>query len=292
MPLTLTQKKESMRGIIQKYYEPTLLQEGFVSTKDGFHWYKLENDLLYKIHLPIESPNPPVRLYPMYGVIPLFTWESIPPTRPYRDWPWEMKMDCAHCLDISTNAAYEIAKQRIGKLPRASYAYPIAIEYLPNDLCVMHLMTDHWGAEALDEVILPMLDTFKTVEDIYTWHKEIRLFNDQCSTEAEFVDKILQRYAQGGNGRISQTFADECLFLRDESLYPIVFRAMSYYGGSCFPNAKKAEMQELALARTHAKVLAEAIQTGNMRLFDAESEQIRHRMLEQIGRKLPNIRGR
>lgn len=290
MSLTWSEKKASMLEIVRTYFAPTLKGAGFVSSKDGFHWYKFENNLLYKVHLPIESPTIPVHLCPLYGVIPLFTWEPIAPAQALRDWPWELECDTVHTMRTDSIAGYEMAEQRLGALPRSAYWMPNQIHHLPNGLCVMHLMTDRWGAEVVDELIFPMLESFRSLDDIYAWHKENHLHKMHCSTDADFVEAVLRFSARGKGYNLSLSFADECLYLQDKALYPAVHAAMSRFSERLSRSEIAAKSKDLEQAVTHAKLLVSVIESGERALFDDEAGRIQQKMLNQIRKKLPDLK--
>lgn len=288
MAFTWAQKKAALQEIIGKHYADTLLNAGFVSYKDeGFHWYKLKNDLLYKVHLWVESPASPVWLRVGYGVIPLFTWEPIAPSRPMRDWPWELMNGGDHYQDTWYK---KIPERMIGKLPREAYSQPNISYFLPNGVNVAHLLTERCGAEVLDEMVLPVLETLRTPEDVYRFNKENKLYYYQCETEEAFIEKVLQNAALGRGLRLSLTFDDECLFFRDEKLYPVVYQHASAFKGGCLPSATKAEEADMAFWREHARILTSTLETGDLSIFDAEATRVREKMMAQIKKKLPNLK--
>ena len=66
MALTWAQKKAGITEIIETYYAKPLRDTGFVSYKgEGFHWYKVKDELLYKVHLPLFSPAGALHIVPL-----------------------------------------------------------------------------------------------------------------------------------------------------------------------------------------------------------------------------------
>ncbi len=290
MALTWAQKKAGIMEIIETYYAKPLRDTGFVSYKgEGFHWYKVKDELLYKVHLPLFSPAGALRIVPLFGVIPLYTWELIAPHRPLRDWTWDMTRGSEHAYSFQYHVSYQAAERRLGKMPRPSYAWPKISHWLPNGLYVEHLNTERWGAEILEEAIFPLMESVHSPEELYAWRKETNIFCAECSTEEEYMKKMFDHYKKGAGCMISQAFADECLHFRDEKLYPLVQRSMALFRGSCFPKETKEEKNDSQRLREHAKLLVAAIESGDPSIFDAEAEKTKKDMLDQIRKKLPDL---
>jgi hypothetical protein len=290
MALTWAQKKAGIMEIIETYYANALRDAGFVSYKsEGFHWYKVKDELLFKVHLPLFSPSGALCIVPLFGVIPLYSWELIAQNRPFRDWPGEMITGCEHVFNLQYMIFHQAAERRIGKLPRHSYGWPKLAHWLPNDLFVEHLNTERWGAEILDEAIFPLMESIHSPADLYSWHKETDMFLEECATEEEFVEKLLTRSDSGGGFMISQVLADECLRFRDEKLYPLVRRSMEEFRGSMFPKQSKEEKNDNQRLREHAQLLVKVVDSGDFSLFDAETKKIKKDMLDQIRKKLPDL---
>ena len=293
MALSWTQKKAYTSQFIEENYAETLQNAGFVSYKnEGFHWYKVENELLYKIHLPIFSPTLPIILFVGYGVIPLFTWESIAPTMPFRDWPEEMQRGYDHYIDAFTALGYSFAERAVGKLPRESYSFSKIAHYLPNGLFIEHPNTDLRGGEVFEELVFPVMDTLNSVEAVYAWNKANKLDLWGCSSEDEVVEKV----ASGGLYRdnrvylLSNAFADECLHLRDEKLYPILKKHLNNYPELRVHPRSKAEERERRMSDEHRIIQLQAIESGDFSLVDEEEERTKARMIEQIMSKLPGLK--
>ena len=279
MKLTWGQKKATMKEFISKYYADALRSAGFVSYKDeGFHWYKLKNDLLYKVHLPISSPASPLFLEVGYGVVPLFTWEFIAPVVSYADWPLQMHSLYDHYISLWTNWGYDIAKQTLGTLPRKSYFVPGISYHLPNGVLIDHLRSPRCGAEALEEAIFPIFEKLQSVEDVYCWNKESKLFLTESSYNTFKYDIT---YC------LSFAFADQCLYLRDTQMYPLVLRYLDRESKRLIAFPQKTK--ENVMAVEHAAVLIRAMESGDMTLFDNEAKLVRERMLKQIKKKLPDM---
>lgn len=292
MALSWTQKKAYMSQFIEENYAEALQNAGFVSYKnEGFHWYKVKNGLLYKVHLPIFSPSSPLFLIIGYGVIPLFTWESIAPPAPFRDWPEEMQRGYDHYIDAISALGYSFAERAVGKLPRESYSFSEIAHYLPNGLFIQHPNTELRGGEVFEELIFPVMGTLRSVEDVYAWNKANKLGLWDCSSEDEVIEKV----ASGGLYRdnrvylLSNAFADECLHLRDEKLYPVLKMHLENYPEAGTQQRSKAEEMERRLSDEHRQIQLHAIESGDYSIFDKEAERTKIRMIEHIKAKLPGL---
>lgn len=297
MSLTLAQKKETMQELIGEYYAPILREAGFVSYKnEGFHWYKVENDLLYKVHLPVSSPATPVRLAIGYAAIPLFTWEHIAPAGTYRDYFGDFST-CDHFVPAVNTLTNMLHKKYIGELPWNPVRTTKAAYYMPNGLFVQHEQTEKCGAETLEAFVLPLLDKLRTAEDVYRWNKMIRNLQNDCLIDESYVRKMSKRIERDELiPGMSLAFVDECLYCRDEKLYPVVRHflkknmTVKAEWEKQYPPKTKELVWESELSREHADVLLRAMETGDMSLIDAELAKQRERMFAQIRKKLPELK--
>lgn len=297
MALTWAQKKESMRELINAFYAEPLQAAGYVSYKgEGFHWYKVENELLYKVHLPILAPTAPLSLYMGYSAVPLFSWEHIAPTEAFRDFTGDFA-ECDHfvpCRNELTNALY---KKYIGDLPWNPVYTTIESYHLPNGLLIEHEQTKKCGAEKLDSFVFPLLDKLRTVEDVYCWNKTIHNLQNDCLLDSGYIRKMMKRIDKNEFiPNMTLSFADECLYCRDEKLYPVIKHYLKKNMEvkaeleKQFPPKTKELAMENKMSREHADVLLHAMESGNLKLAYAELARQKERMLAQIRKKLPKLK--
>ena len=297
MAYTWAQKKAVMHELIEEYYAPPLREAGFVSYKnEGFHWYRIKGKLLQTVRMPIFSPTSPLELEPGFGAIPLFAWEHIAPSGPARDFDWEFRHGCDHFSSVRENSTCFFAQKRVGKLPRRSYVLPSCYYHVDNDFLIGHLNSERCGGEAVDELILPVLDSLLTVEDVYEWNKRIKAELLSCLSEEEMLRKLEEEYL--GTGRtiwcMSAAFADEAIFCRDERFYPYLLYHLKQLSTeieeSPYLRRTKSEIEAMKADIAHTQVLIKVLETGDRELFDAELAKQKERMLAQIRKKLPELK--
>lgn len=295
---TWAQKKKKMAEFIEAHYAGALRAAGFVSFKnEGFHWYKVENGLLKKVHLPIFSPAMPLFLSVGYGVVPLFSYEKIAPTEPFRDWPWEMEFGNDHVESAEWAAKNHRSEEITGRPCRETYFSSPSICYWSGDICLMHLNSEKCGAEVLDDVILPVLGHIRSVEDLYRRNKRQKLLGEGRRTEDGYLARLESGYMAKNKQilRMSLTFADQCLYCRDEKFYPAVLYFLKKYlsdslpGLRSAPDVKKERLQRLADAEAHAETLISVIENDDRSLFEEECGRVRGVMLRQIEKALPDL---
>ena len=295
MELTWLQKKEAMRELVDKYYANPLQKTGFVSYKDeGFHWYRIKGELLQTVRMPISSPAQPIELDLGFGAVPLFTWEHIAPSGASRDFDWDFRHGYDHFSSVKVNATCFFAQKIVGRLPRNKY-YPNYYYHLDNGLLIGHLNAERCGAEALDEMILPVLDTMTKVEDIYQWNKSIKAEMLSCLSDEELAKKLEADYLSTDRmiPFLTLAFADECIYCQDECFYPIVLHGLKQHlkarAESPIRPKTKAQAAEWAEDDSHARVLVKVLETKNVGLFTAELERQKNRMFAQIRKKIPKL---
>ncbi len=296
---TWTQKKQKMAELIESHYAEKLRSGGFVSYKnEGFHWYKVENGLLKKVHLPIFSPSMPLFLMVGYGVVPLFSYEKIAPTEPFQDWPWEMSFGKDHVESAEWAAKNHWSEEITGRPCWESYFSSAKICYWSGDICMMHLSSEECGAEVLDDVILPILGDIRSAEEIYSWNKRRKIESEKCSDEEEFLAHLVSECTAEDRPfvNMSLTFADQCLYCRDEKFYPAMLCFLKNYliktipAQRGAPGVKKGRIQILAEYEAHAETLIKVIENNDRALFARECERIKNLMARQIKDKLPDYR--
>lgn len=296
MPYTWAQKKEAMRELIDEYYAPPLREAGFVSYKDeGFHWYRIKGELLQTVRMPIFTPSTPLELETGFGAVPLFTWEHIAPSGAACDFDWDFQHGCDHFAAVRENSTCFFAQKRIGTLPRRSYEDPRWYYHLDNGLLIGHLNSECCGGEVVGELMLPVLDTILTVEDVYEWNRRIKAELLQCLSDEEMIQKLEKEYLAKGNviWCMSLAFADECICCRDERFYSYLLYHLKQLpaGLDELPRRRmtKAEKEERMANIAHTQVLIKVLETGDRELFDAELAKQKERMLAQIRKKLPQL---
>ena len=297
MAISWAEKKAAMQELIEAYYAPPLREEGFISYKDeGFHWYRVKGELLQTVHMPIFSPSQPIMLDLTFGAVPLFTWEEIAPAGAARDFSWDFHHGSDHVASVAANATVPLAEELIGKLPRKSYMAPGLAHHLDNGLLIMHLYSERCGGEAVDELILPLLDTMESVEDIYRWNKSLKAEGLHCLSEEAMLELFEKEYL--GTDKyiyfMSLAFADECLYCEDERFYPFLLHALRQKQKNrvTSPGRPKTKTQaaEWAADGEHEAVLIQVLETGDRALFEEELAKQKARMLAQIRKKLPGLK--
>ena len=177
MGITWKQKVEVISQFVQENYTGLLRQEGFVSYQDkGLSWYKVDNGLLYTIHLMSIWPRPfDIRI--RYAVHPLFSWEHIAYTNPLRDWPRYFE-EPEHGVDHNRLWGLAMAAAVLGGLQRPFEKYQKNYKaYYLQDVFVTHWNTERKGAELFEEIVFPVLRKMNSIEIVYDYHKTIRLMN-------------------------------------------------------------------------------------------------------------------
>ncbi len=301
----LSSQKQKFSEFLMSYYAPPLREASFVTYKnEGIHWYKIENDLLYKVHLPMFSPQRPVRFCVCCGAIPLFTWEKIGLSMPQRDWPGEMTNDYDHVIDFFPSGyGLRQAEEWLGEVPKETVHATKLAHYLPNGLFIQHPRTERCGAELIDEIALPLLESFKSLENMYRWSRQNKIaIHKRISTQkaekeglsspdtGDPIQAMLSHSVNlyGSIYGISHAFSDMCLYFRDEELYPVILKhmraeiAIPYAIPSMYRKIREEQIR-------HARVLVSALESGDLSIFDREAEQMRERMLLQIKKQLPDL---
>lgn len=301
----LSSQKQKFSEFLMTYYAEPLREAGFVTYKnEGIHWYKVENALLYKVHLPMFSPRRPITFGVCCGAIPLFTWEQIGLSMPQRDWPGEMTNDYDHVIHFYRSGyGLRQAEEWLGEVPKGTIRATQIAHYLPNGLFIQHPRTERCGAELMDEIALPLLESFQSLENMYKWSRQNkfaihkRLSMDAAEREGlsspdpgDPIQAMLSHSVNpyGSIYGISHAFSDECLYFRDEELYPVILKhmraeiAIPYAIPSMYRKIREEQVR-------HARVLVSALESGDLSIFDREAEQMRERMLLQIKKQLPDL---
>ena len=295
MAYTWAQKKEAMRELIDEYYAPPLREAGFISYKDeGFHWYRIKGELLQTVRMPIFSPSSPLFLDVGFGAVPLFTWEYIAPSGPSRDFDWVYSDGSDHFTSANNLPNVALAETILGKLPRRNYS-PTVYRYVGDGPLIGHMNSERCGGEAVDELMLPLLDTMLTVEDVYRWNKKVRMISWSSSSDEELIkaweDMYLDQYK--GIDFLTLAFSDECIYCRDEKFYPCVLyylkETLDLLAYPTFPPRTKEKAMERAENIAHMQVLIKVLETGDRALFETELAKQKERMLAQIRKKLPQL---
>ena len=296
MAYTWAQKKAVMQELIEEYYAPPLREAGFVSYKnEGFHWYRIKGELFQTVRMPIFSPSSPIYLDVGFGAVPLFTWEHIAPSGPSRDFDWDLRDGSDHFTSATNLPNVALAETILGKLPRRSY-FPTVYRYVEDGPLIGHMNSERCGGEAVDELMLPLLDTMLTVEDVYRWNKKARMIPWSSSSDEELIKALENMYLDQYKGIdfLSLAFADECIYCRDEKFYPILLyylkETLDLRACPPFPPRTKEEAVERAEDIAHTQVLIKVLETGDRELFDAELAKQKERMLAQIRKKLPEMK--
>lgn len=304
MALSIRQKKSIMQELIQTHYADKLLNAGFVSYKEeGFHWYKSDKELLYTVRLPVFSPRSPLTLDIGFGVIPLFTWEHIAPNGFSRDYSAEFHDGRDHVNRSRTYYIQEEYEKIIGKLPRNWASCRVIAHYVPegseDSVLIEHPDTPGCGSEILEEMVFPFFYKMDSLSAIYKWNKARKIASVMSRMG---INKELKLDDPSTFALVmSQCFADECLYLRDESMYQAILIYMKErnetvprWEGRMLrlnrrPYQSEEEKIEAELDCEHRRVLIEALEERDFDRIDDQLELTRQRMLEQIKRKLPKL---
>ena len=292
MAFTNAQKLNIMKAFIKQYYWDTLSEAGFVSYKnEGFHWYKMEGDLLCSVRLPVFSPRTPLCLNVGFGIIPLFVWEHIAPTGFWRDAESYFSPSQDHIIEPDGDSHYEACRQLLGGLPRQSYLYPSIAHYTSEGICIEHLNTPRCGAEILQELIFPMFQNITSVQALYEWNKQRRIRLD-LEHKRHNSEEIMKTTTFIRNS-FSQAISDQCLYFRDKEWYPRVIqymKAMNNDPALIGIRHKTKELEkEYQEERLHREILIKAIEQEDWDAIDEELQRNEKRMRLQIKNKLPQL---
>ncbi len=308
MGTSRAQKKQAIKQIIDRHYAPLLEQAGFYSyNNEGFHWYKLNNSLLYKVHLPIMMPYHPIELQPGFAALPLFSWEKIPPGVFANEWSFRIGNLSGHYTWACEREMEGIAQLIGSPLPRPASAYysPSISHYTSDGVLITHLMTESCGAELITDAILPGVQKLNTVERIYEWNKEHVFRSLKCRNEHELCALLCDEQNDESRARatlFSSTLADQCIYCHDTQLYPAVRHLLKQYlddmtqilegyhdGRTKYWPKTKQQLHEEEEALRHVRVLISGLENEDEETFINEREYITQRMTAQIRKKLPDL---
>ena len=207
--------KEQLQKISRDNYKEMLERHGFFSYRgEDLNWYKLENEVLYCVHLLTYFAHPPMLLWLYYGAHPLFLETKIG--------PGYIGMNMYAEAECYTRWTFPIEGKRFAFIATATT--DIATPALPA--C---------GALQMEDNILRLFDTIRSGYDAYLWHKQEEL------ERLKSVPSLLT-----GTYNMSGSLIDEVLYYKDEELYPLC-----KHGLSCklqHPSAEIKERAELQLA--------------------------------------------
>ena len=299
MIFTFSQKKKEVGRFIETYYGPSLREAGFVSYKnEGFFWYKVQNDLLYKIAFPLSSKRY-MMVNAFFGVAPLFAWDYIPPEILLSEWYGQTSSNESYLMSRRPSTQ-EIVEQLIGTLPR-SFADMTRIAHpTERGMMITHLMTERCGAEELDEMIFPVFNQLQSVEAVYEWHKRCKRVVERVDTDEDYVAHMTEEFMDERkkdnlwNQEYSIIFTEECLYFRDEKYYPLclcylqsILHSMRWIEENSKTKEKRMEYEE---TERHVRRLIQMLESGDFSLLNDELAQTKERMIAQLRKKRPELK--
>lgn len=296
--------KADLNHFYQTYYAESLEKNGFIHYgNDYFDWYKLEDGLLKQVHLTIhEWSSPFLSLEVGFGVLPLYIWDDIPQHMPYNENSYWMSGggggDRLFRMTIENSDYWSCVENRIGSRPRNSYCTPAIITLLPCGKHIIFLNSEQRGAEALDEVAFPMLSHLKSVSDVYAFNLELRYKTMRFRSVDDFI-VFLQTDEMYKHSKLFTTaFADECIAVRDEKMYPVVIDSLKRTLDQCTFALSQADTSWLRKNRPN--LLREAERSSELIKIMQDKDYTRweegiirekEKMIQQIKKKLPELKG-
>jgi hypothetical protein len=213
------------RNYISTVFEKRLREEGFTCPDDKLLcWYRIKNNCVVNSIIFFSSwPNVPVWLEIGYGIHPLFAKPVYTPS-----------------VYFSSRPRDEERFQEQAIVENCSFGETGYKKY-SNDIFVLAPGRDGRGSYTFDGVILPQMESVRTVDQAYEFHKRRRL---NCATADSQGSEYKLR-------ELSCTFVDMAIFSDDTEVYPDCKKntidAINLYERFCsrFPNnaAYRNELQ-------------------------------------------------
>ena len=205
--------KEQLQRISRENYKDILERHGFFSYRgEDLNWYKLENEVLYCVHLATYFAHPPMMLWLYYGAHPLFLDTKIGPGYIGMNMP---------CDD-------ECYRQWTFPIEGKRFVFYMTADVVPPALPAC-------GALQMEDIILGLFDTIHSGYDAFLWHKR------ELLEKFKEFPHLLQR-----NYNMSSSFIDEVLTYKDEEQYSLCEYGLS--SALRHPSAEIKERAELQLA--------------------------------------------
>ncbi len=280
---------------LQQYYSELLENAGFVPFGNNpMDWYKIENDLLYGVHFPIHGTvSPFIYLETGISIVPVFVWDEIPFHSPINDNFWGFGNDRFLQLQTEHRKYLDLIERTIGPLKRASYTTPALITGLPCGRNLLMLNSERRGAEVVEDIALPLANNIKNVEDIYRFNLEYRCAVSGCDTLDQYLKYVTKDHPMWEH--FSSAFADECIAVRDEKMYPYVIDSLEMLYARCMeglasdaPWAKRNH-KYYVLESERANVLMRVMREKDYVLWEESIAIEREKMVQQIQKKLPQL---
>ncbi len=299
MGYTLTQKKQAMKPIIDRCYAPVLEQAGFQSYNgEGFHWYKIEDGLLKKIHMPYSSDIGLFSLQIGFGAIPLFSWESIPAGLFANEWGRMFSQEGGHFIwaaPFEMENIRHLLGRSFPEKPVRAYFYPRISHYTKDGLLIDHLDSEACGAELVTDLIIPSLQKLNTLKRVYDWNKLHVYQRLKCTNDQELCRILQDKHRLNNTWFLTATLADQCIYFHETALYlGIRYLLKDYivkrtaFLESTPPKTKKHLNEELEIIR-HLQTLLSGLESGDEDVFRAERERVAEMMTAQIKAKMPSL---
>ena len=226
-----------LNHLYEQHYAEPLRKAGFVPQgKNLIDWYRIENDILYGVHLSIQGTPSFMDQNIYITADPLFVWNEIPPGIPTNDYspvPGAVRINIS-----SENKLLPLYESWIGPLKRSSYHAPARLLALPFGGSFLMMTSEQQGAEVLEEVGFPLMKRLNSVEAIYRFHLEEKLLHDKISpnkppaidkvnTIDEYIEWLKVPKKEYGKVQIfSVGLAEECISIRDEKAYPVFINSL------------------------------------------------------------------
>ena len=298
MGITWKQKKETLSQLMGDY-KLSLKQEGFVSyQEEGFSWYKVDNGLLYTVHMMPLSPSM-CNIWMTFAVFPLFSWEYIAYKCARRDWSSDF-VSAEHGILVRGLLGMALAEAILSRLPRPYKDYMRnTVLYHHEGVLVGHWNTEKNGAEILDEIVFPILRKIDSIQKVYDLHKTCKLIQIPNNADDNPIVSFMpeEEYLRNGNksSSLTMTFAEECLYFNDKKWFPMVKRELQSLPGvtavdpQWWIGLSKMDKEEVTACADHAKKLIRYIETDDRNILEGELEKNKEKMLKQIKKKLPDL---
>lgn len=179
------------RSYVQAVFEQRLREEGFTCPDDRLLcWYRVKNkEIVNSIVFWSPWATMPLRLEVGYGIHPLFIKPAYTASVSYSNRPHEAERFREQHL--------------VENCPLEN------MRYMPFESEIQVIAPGHEGRGiyTFEGILLPRMDSVKTIEDCYQLHKCQRL-------SWKYEDKAI-KFAT-----VADTFIDEAIFLEDTEVYP------------------------------------------------------------------------
>lgn len=179
-----------VKRYVEAVFEKRLREEGFTSPNDkNLCWYRVNGELINSIIFYSCWSSLPVNLDIGYGIHPLFQKPAYTTSAVYPQRPLDSDILCGQLL---------VENCPVNAMGLTCYSSDIQV-YAPG--------RDGRGAYTLDGIILPEMNSARSIEDCYMLHKQRYIADNRRHPATQFTN-------------LSAVFIDEALYVDDSDVYP------------------------------------------------------------------------